>query len=100
MPPTLPRRLCVNRIQGTGTGRGMIAGISLQAIVHISQAMIAGSQKSIGMINLLRGLNFAKAADVPFAHDHFNGMARAKGRCCEDWAAEPCKLCRAGRDHQ
>jgi hypothetical protein len=41
--------------QGTGTGRGIIDGISLQAISHISPIMIAGSQNSIGMVNLLCG---------------------------------------------
>jgi hypothetical protein len=30
--------------QGTGTGRGIIAGISLQAMSHISLAMMAGSR--------------------------------------------------------
>jgi hypothetical protein len=39
--------------QGTGIGRGIIAGISLQAISHISLAMMAGSQNNIGMVNLL-----------------------------------------------
>jgi hypothetical protein len=41
--------------QGNGTGRGIIAGISLQAISHISPIMMAGSQNSIGMVNLLCG---------------------------------------------
>jgi hypothetical protein len=42
-----------SNVYGAGTGRGIIAGISLQAISHISLAMMAGSQNNIGMINLL-----------------------------------------------
>jgi hypothetical protein len=51
--------------QGTGTGRGIIAGISLQAISHISLAMMAGSQNNIGMVDLLCGYSSAQKACVP-----------------------------------
>jgi hypothetical protein len=54
-------RQSVQVSQGTGTGRGIIAGISLQAISHISPTMMAGSQNSIGMVYLLCGLILQRA---------------------------------------
>jgi hypothetical protein len=58
--PRWERAQRVNRLrapllatQGTGTGRGIIARISLQTMSHISLAMMAGSQNNIGMVNLL-----------------------------------------------
>jgi hypothetical protein len=45
---------------GTGIGRGIIAGISLQAISHISVTMMAGSQNNIGMVSLLCGVTLRR----------------------------------------
>jgi hypothetical protein len=65
--PRWERAQRVNRLrapvlatQGTGTGRGIIARISLQAMSHISLAMMAGSQNNIGMVNLLCGVTLQR----------------------------------------
>jgi hypothetical protein len=65
--PRWERAQRVNRLrapvlatQGTSTGRGIIARISLQAMSHISLAMMAGSQNNIGMVNLPCGVTLQR----------------------------------------